>query len=363
MLNIKVILRILFMFFLLLIIIELFLSLICTFPNDYYVGTPNSKFIWPVAQSNLNGIERDAVVEFDKYGTRSSSAKENKTQLLIFGGSTAVCSALSQEDTWSYKLEKKLGNPYWVGNIGRDGINSYHHVLQARHLLEKEDFKDVKYAVFFMGINDLNGYIGSPDTFLKQAEDIKKLYQISFGHLPNKKLVFYRRLTTFKVLQKIKRRKFKTLDPLKIAFLFKEQFRKRKEANKIEVLPNLAPGLNSFKTNIYKLISLCKKNGVEPIFVQQTSLWSEEESKENEEFIISGPIRYTQDYFSMSALSRGLDHYNKVLKETCNENNILLIPLTIPKSTKYYYDDIHYNKYGTELVSDSIYNHFKQNSI
>ena len=121
----------------LLVLIEIILSFLQIFPDDYYTGTPNSGFTWKINPEEIIGIHQDSEVSYDEFGARSISNYQDATHKIVaFGGSTTACFALTDSKTWTALLDKKMGDSYWVGNFGRPGNSSNHHVLQFKHMLD-----------------------------------------------------------------------------------------------------------------------------------------------------------------------------------------------------------------------------------
>ena len=111
------------------------------------------------------------------------------------GGSTTACFALTQEKTWTALLEGKLGASYWVGNFGRPGNNSNHHVLQFKQILKKPDLKDAKTVLIMLGVNDFVAYLISSERYVNSTN--QELDRLAFQHIPNEDLPFYKKLTLY----------------------------------------------------------------------------------------------------------------------------------------------------------------------
>lgn len=187
-----------------LILAEITLSILQIFPNDYYTNTPNSEFTWKINFDEIIGIKQDSKVSFDALGARSTSNYKNKAhKIVVFGGSTTACFALTQEKTWPALLEKKLGDDYWVGNFGRPGNSSNHHTLQFKHILEKPELKDVKTVLIMQGVNDFVGYLISEENYINSTD--QSLKKIAFQHIPNDYLPFFKRFSIYRLAYRAKK--------------------------------------------------------------------------------------------------------------------------------------------------------------
>src|SRR5262249_49192555 len=85
--------------------------------------------------------------------------------ILCLGGSTTESLLNDQNRIWTTLLEHKLtplmpGHGAWVGNIGKAGLASAHHIVQLKHL----DIYDPNLVVALVGSSDFMSH-------LKQSDD------------------------------------------------------------------------------------------------------------------------------------------------------------------------------------------------
>ncbi|WP_298508436.1 GDSL-type esterase/lipase family protein [uncultured Kordia sp.] len=338
----------------LLIIAEIILSWLQIFPTDYYTNTPNSGFVWEINTDEITGIHQDSEVSFDELGARSISNYEDaEHKMMVFGGSTAACFALTQEKTWPALIEKKLGNEYWIGNFGRPGNNSTHHVLQFKHMLEKPELKDTKTVLVMQGVNDLVAYLISSDRYLNLPE--LKLKKFAFQHIPDDYLPWYRQLTLYKLAARAKKN-------IKFYFNHKDHLTKtvldiralRKQSKILDELPDLTPGLTRYEENVKAMIQLAKEKNVRLIFVTQATMWKPNLEPQYEELMLTSGFENNEAFYSTTALYGGMEMFNQRLKTICAQNNIPCIDLQLPKTTESFYDDFHFNESGAELTAEQI---------
>ena len=342
------------------IIAELILSWSQIFPTDYYTNTPNSGFVWEINTDEITGIHQDSEVSFDELGARSiSNYKDASHKMIVFGGSTAACFALTQEKAWPALIEKKLGDEYWIGNFGRPGNNSSHHVLQFKHMLEKPELKDTKTVLVMQGVNDLVAYLISSDRYLNLPE--LKLKKFAFQHIPDDHLSWHRRLTLFKLAARAKKNitfYFKHKDHLTKTVL--DIIALRKESKIIEELPDLTAGLALYEANIRAMIQLAKEKNVRLVFVTQATMWKPNLEPQYEELMLTSGFENNEAFYSTTALYGGMEKFNQLLKTICAQNNIPCIDLQLPKTTESFYDDFHFNESGAELTAEQITKELKQ---
>ena len=342
-------------FLVLLIVAEIVLSLLEVVPSDYYVNTPNSCFTWEINHDEIVGIQQDSEVTFDALGARSiSDYKEAEHKMFVLGGSTAACFALTQEKTWAALIEKKLGDTFWIGNFGRPGNNSNHHLLQLEQLLKKPALQDTKTVIIMQGVNDLVAYLISEERYLNLPE--AKVKRFAFQHIPDDHLPWYKRFTLYKLAARAKKN---------ISFYFnhKDHLTKtvldiralKKQSKIIPELPDLTKGLARYEENIKQLIQIAKENNIQLVFVTQATMWKPNLEPQYEELMITSGFQNNEAFYSTTALYGGMEAFNEKLKTVCAQENIPCIDLQLPKTTESFYDDFHFNESGAELTAKQIY--------
>lgn len=338
----------------LLIVAEIILSFFNLFPADYFTMTPNSSFTWKINSDEITGIHQDSEISFDELGARSiSNYKDASHKIAVFGGSTTACFALTQSKTWTALLEKKLGNTYWVGNFGRPGNSSNHHVLQFEHILAKPELNDVKTVIIMQGVNDLVGYLISSERYLHLPE--QKLKNIAFQHVPDENIPFYKKLTLYKLARRAKTNitfYFKHKDYLTQAVQDIKTLKSQAEI--IQELPDLTTGLNHYEENTKQLIKLANEKNIRLVFVTQATMWKPNLEQKYEDLMVTSGFMNNEAFYSTEAFYYGMEAFNERLKTVCNEYNISYVDLDLPKTTESFYDDFHYNESGAELASDQI---------
>ncbi|EDP97365.1 SGNH/GDSL hydrolase family protein [Kordia algicida OT-1] len=337
-----------------LVIAEVILSLLEVVPDNYYVNTPNSGFVWEINHDEITGIHQDSEVFFDELGARSISDYENKDhKIVVFGGSTTACFALTQQKTWSALLEKKMGNSYWVGNFGRPGNSSNHHTLQFKHVLEKPELSDTKTVLIMQGVNDFVAYLISSERYLNSPE--QKLKKFAFQHIPDDHLPFYKRLTLYKLASKAKRNLafyFKHQDHLtKTVVSIKEL---KKQSKIIEELPDLQAGLAHYEANIKNIIQQAKAKNINLVFITQATMWKPNLEPKYEDLMLTSGFQNNEAFYSTEALYAGMEIFNERLINICKQENIPCIDLKLPKTTESFYDDFHFNESGAELTAEQV---------
>ncbi|MHA7057568.1 SGNH/GDSL hydrolase family protein [Aquimarina sp. M1] len=340
-----------------LVLAEMILSFSNIFPNDYYTNTPNVRHNYNENPSKIDGISGAYEIAYDSLGSRSVSDYSKATHKIVaIGGSTTICSVLTQEKTWTALLDKKLGDSYWVGNFARSGNSSNHHIVQFQHILDKPELRDTKIVLMLVGVNDCRGYLISPDKYMHMPDvEVKKS---AFKHIPNSELPFLRRLTLFKLIKLTTQRIHFYSQPRR-PLDYLETYESRIEP--ITKLPDLRGGLNHYEHNLKKIINEAQKRKISIIFITQPTLWQKNLSDKYKTLLAARSHYNKMPLYTGEALNKIMTIFNKRLMTVGTKYNIPVIDLQLPKNQTIFYDDMHFNESGAEVVAEKVYSFLKLN--
>jgi hypothetical protein len=115
------------------------------------------------------------------------------------------------------------------------------------------------------------------------------------------------------------------------------------------------PGLLSFKRNLNTLIDLARMDGTKVILMTQPNLYSDSIStagKRSLRMLNQEAIGPDKQWSYRTALN-GFRQYRRALLEIAAERGVICIDLEsrIPKTTDYFYDDVHYQNRSFDLVA------------
>jgi lysophospholipase L1-like esterase len=335
------------------VLAELGLSSFYDFPNGYFVAVPETGFTWEKDTVARKGINHDAHVHFDHLGSRSTSDLNRKEKAIIaIGGSTTACYSLDQNKTWTALLEEKLGEEYWVGNFGKPGSFSSHHVLQLEEITTYHDLPNIERVIIMMGVNDFSASLTDPSKYIGLSNFDIKIN--AFKSIPDSVLPWHRALTLAKLFKKAKDNVIKSYNRKTHREVLEECRQCRLETKEINQLPDLTKALDFYENNTMKMIQFAKRKNVEITFISQAVLWNKNLSQE-EKNIVYSCIPKQGNHYSVAALVEGMQLFNKRLEKVCLRENIPFIWNDLPSSSSYFFDDYHYTEKGAEVVAESLF--------
>lgn len=349
----KNILFYLVIFTILLVLAEEALSSFYKFPNGYFVATPNTNFIWKKNTDVIKGINKDASVYFDSFGARSTSnPSPKKKNIIAIGGSTTACFSLDQKDTWTAILEQQLGDDYWVGNFGKPGSYSTHHILQLEQLINYSNLPTIKKVIILMGKNDFSASLINEERYLK-SDHFNSMIN-AFHHVPDSAVPWHRRLALSKLYKKARLNITQLYNRKTHGVELLESRKARSLTKEVNELPDLTRPLELYLNNAKQLIELAKANQIELVFVSQPVLWSKNLSNEDAKLICSN-VQDKKIHYSAAALANGMSLFNAALSDLCDESGVQFIWSDLESNSENFIDDCHFTEAGARRVAENIY--------
>jgi len=271
----------------------------------------------------------------------------NRLTILTVGGSTTACTFLTEGKTWTDKLVIPLRQRFpsvWVNNAGLDGHSTYGNLNFIYYYLPSLSFKP-NVIVFLIGANDVDrADLGSIDSSLN-------------GHPLNKvRNWFENNSETINFFRDLKW----SLHPVDI---FKDDphwsFTNFKTIHLADAyidsaLKKQGQILLNFKKRLYRLVEICRRNEIVPVFVTQPSVFGDGSlngGNPDFDFHVYNQNENGQLFW------KKLELFNGLTSSVSAEEQIHCIDLAnlLPRDTLYYYDMIHFTNAGAERVSQIIF--------
>lgn len=344
-------LYILYLILIVFICLEILLRIFNPFPNRIV----NNKIVLPKNQiynlpnNNFQKLKKNSVHTKNSLGFRGSewSNSANKIKILTVGGSTTECFFVDDKLTWSNNLSDLLGNDFLLNNAGLNGHSSVGHIK----LLE-DNIKSIKpdFIIFLIGINDLALCQNGTNKFDEHSKSQKALIFISeYSRLVNMIHSFYRSYQA---------KKMGLSDTIEWDLL--KRSKEAQSGNNVDQISQnkqISDCQVEYGIRIQKLISICNQERIKPIFLTQPLLFGDAIDPITN--LDLGKFKvYNQtgkEYYA------DIHIFNKTLINVCNTNNVKYVDLAelLPKSSAFFYDDMHFSDMGCKKVAELLYNDLK----
>jgi hypothetical protein len=125
--------------------------------HPYLVGTPKKNLLF-------ESPDHKAKITTNAQGfriTRENTVVNKRINVLCLGGSTTFGTGVTDEDTWPYILQQKLGEKYNVLNLGVPGYSTLEALVQLITIVP-ELKPDI--VIVYQGWNDMRSYHSKPKT-------------------------------------------------------------------------------------------------------------------------------------------------------------------------------------------------------
>lgn len=358
------------------IAVEIFLANYGT----YQVLESNANTLFIPAEGVLPGVEGEARFVTDQYGIQGDpydSIDENAYRILAIGGSTTATLYLDIPERWPYQIQilaNEDEKSIWVGNVGGSGHKTLDHYAVLKDFVPQFDLDMV---IMLVGVNDLQAMIDWPERELINLVIPEELAQVSnaglsnfaqtnyrtaewrFGALASMDLLAYNIIDIFEKL--FNSDSVFVEDEAGIAYVARRQLRQA-TTPVYDTLPDrFDEGLSIYRENLISLIEEAQDQGITLVFMTQPHVWSESLSEEFEKYLWAGVIRNSESLpigrYTVGALGDGMNQYNRVLLSVCEEYNVPCIDLAaeLSEKTEYFYDSMHFNEAGSNLVANIIW--------
>lgn len=355
------------------VMLFLFISLVCITslevalrtlvfdPNNAYIRTPG----WAIDVHHndlLPNVEKNHRFVVNRYGIRGELPTfGSDPKIAIFGGSTVEDWVLPNSQTWVQQFEKNLRScvpNIWVGNFGKGGVNSRHHLIQLPELIKYAPQFDM--IVVLLGLNDF-------------LFDLKIHHSLRLSEGWWREQAFMSdvndegRFATVALMKRLYNA-ISTLESEQPASDFghyqkhlRDSYARVIKSQWVHSMPDLAKHLATYRETISKLKYFADNLGIPIVFVSQPYAWSEHMSPALRRQIYAGFIGSDikspdTKWYTPTALAGGLKSYNDTLLDKCKSDDLLCVDAErkLPKEALYYYDEFHFSALGAEKVGNTV---------
>lgn len=329
-----------------LLLLELLLRIYNPIPTrikaDEIILPINQKYV--IKNSNISKLDKEIIHTKNSSGMRGPEKPDNFDRyisIIAIGGSTTECFYLSDGKDWSSLLMKKLNsssNKFWLNNAGLDGHSTFgHKILLQNHVSTMKP----NYVLYLVGCNDIsrNDLRQFDKSILTDQSSTWKNFLLKKSEVLSLLNTLARAYSAFKMGVT-----HRNLDLEKLNHVIVDSVTLSLENEKH------ADFLILYETRLKELISLTRHLNIKPILITQPTLLGDGVDD------LTGVNLETVEYagFNGQVYWSALELYNTVTKNVGKKTNTVVIDLAnkLPKSSRYFYDGLHYTNEGAEKISD-----------
>ncbi len=362
-------------FVLALLAVELVLRLAWERTDSYRVWTPHLETHFRPQPDAMPGIEGLSVFRINALGFRGAERPSSPDlSILAIGGSTTECLYLDQSETWPELLdgllEAKLGAEVWVANAGVSGRNLRDHLVQLEHLMAQAPAFDVVLMLF--GLNDFMLRLARDDAFdphfMDHPDAEQRLLARAFVEVPLERdhVAWFKRTALFRLLRATRLHLAPGNTEQDSAGATYATWRANRTNAKAwrTVLPDLGEALAEYRRNLVRAAECIEAAGARCVFATQPAIWSDPLPDGFDARLWMGWVGESQnvpglEYYTVAALRKGLDRYNRITREVAQERGAHLIDLAqaMDGDPRWFYDDVHLTEAGArhtaQLLADA----------
>ncbi len=323
------------------------------------------KIILPVNKNEIihhagwSKLDRTVLIHRNSLGFRGEDPPpdlDRRLSLITVGGSTTECFDLADDRTWIAVLGEKLAGhfrPFWINNAGMSAQSTFGHInMMYDYILKLHP----KVVVFLVGVNDMGLDAGNPaDINIHQGfrwesfRSLERLMVALSDHsevaaaVLNLKRYFFPKVTWAPSSDEIDLKAEPSLEiPEETMAAQEKQYREKY--------------LQPYEERLQILIRLCQERHILPVLLTQPALCGQAVDDVTGVDLATVKVRNGANGLLYWHI---LEFNNRSTRKVAREENVFLIDLAreMPKSSKYYFDMIHFDNEGAEKVGAIIYQH------
>lgn len=325
--------------------------------NPFPTGIKGDKIVlrvnvkYKIHDSGIPVLEKDIVHSKNSLGFRGPEPpKDIEKYFTIFtvGGSTTENGLLQDGKTWTDGLRRKLDSsftqPLWLNNAGFASHSSFGHLVLLQDYLVK---LKPDMIVMLVGCNDVNrkDLTASDRYIMKGTYGSVSSFFTKNSELANVIATYVRagRAQSFGLTDRYLDLAHTQNDTL---FIKQSEMESRMAA--------LAPLLQEYRNRLNAIAELCRKNKIDLVLANQPTLLGV-----GVDSITGADLakHRVADDMNGELWWKTLSLYNEVTRDVAGRNGLFFIDLAgqMPRSSRYYYDMLHFTNEGAEKISQIIH--------
>ncbi|HEX6737044.1 MAG TPA: SGNH/GDSL hydrolase family protein [Vicinamibacteria bacterium] len=297
-------------------------------------------------------------------GMRGPEWDAGARRILCVGGSTTICLYLDDAKAWPARLMALLneGAPsprYWVGNVGKSGHDTYHHLALLRRLPEASR---VDAVIVLCGVNDLAHAV-------RASHEARRRMAASSvfdaGGPFNPTHAYFKQAFAYQALKRFVRSADAIYEEDERGHAYARRRQRRRQATPDYPLPALPEHLAAYTANLEAMAALCRERGARVVFLTQPTLWQDPMPPELEALTWFRPIPGTTRTVSSPELARGMAAFNEAMLAFCRQRSLECLDLAaqVPKAARYFFDDEHLTEAGADRVAQAVADYLRARPV
>jgi len=350
----KKILKKVFYVFYLIIVVALVLEIILRIYNPFPTGIKGDKIVlrintrYEVENNDIPVLEKRIIHSKNSMGFRGPEMpadKENWVRVFTVGGSTTECTYLNDGKTWTDQLQRKIDsslNNVWFNNAGLAGHSTFGHIILMNDYLIK-----LKPSMILMmaGVNDM----GRNDLTASDKYSMKGTYgSVASFFTKNSELI-----NLIANLMRAKRAKTNRLNDTWFDLRNYEKMSIPEAEMEERLKAHRSKYLSGYEQRMDSIVKICNQQNIGLVLITQPALFGK-----GIDSVSGADLEQYKLFNDANGMMwwKTLELYNEVTRQIAVKNNILLIDLAneLPKSSRYFYDMIHFTDEGALKVSEII---------
>lgn len=319
------------------------------------------------AADTMPGISGRIEYTVNDMGLRGPQADPGKAdfRILCIGGSTTECLYVTDRKSWPWRLgdilSERLGKDVFVGNAGRSGHFTLHHIHQLEHYPPAPSFD---WIVLMCGINDLGltMWANIEDRRPRVAEEaLMRNPEARDTYLEHRSWLFCLARSAARFVSQRRRQNVLIQDEAGYSYRRIRQRRgKLVKAGVITTRPAVyETAMAAYKENVRRIIRICKSRGQRILILTQPTLWRADLPPRLRGLVASVG---KEGAYELGLLSEMMSEYNDASRQVCREEGADCVDLDakLTKDTSVFYDDCHFNISGCRKVASILADFFAE---
>lgn len=321
-----------------------------------YVFRPGVSVTFDPDPAFLPGIEGPSNFTVNRRGMRGPEWDDEAFKVLTVGGSTTINTYLDDTETWPWMLmtllqERLQDSRIWVGNVGKSGHDTLHHIEILERLPE---VREVDLILVLAGVNDFNHALRFDET-MRRGLAPSRVFDLGGQFSPI--LPYFKQTHLYLHARALFKRSAAARfveDSQGRAYSLRR--RARQAATKDYPLPPLEPLIEEYGRNLSRIAEICRDLDARCVFLTQPTSWQDPMPDDLEALTWFRPIGDTGRALSSADLARAMAAYNDKVLEVCRVERLDCLDLAaaIPKSALAFYDDAHVTEAGAAIVAETV---------